>query len=62
MARLVEVKLCAYCTEWAWSFRASLQGMGSIDNPTHTQEDGVESLSTDWSWLQWLQWGWTFSQ
>eukprot|EP00983_Pelagomonas_calceolata_P133021 1161925-Pelagomonas_calceolata.AAC.1 len=39
--------LCAYCTEWAWSFRASLvdllQGMGSIDSPIHTQEDCVES-------------------
>eukprot|EP00983_Pelagomonas_calceolata_P131769 1161808-Pelagomonas_calceolata.AAC.9 len=56
MARLVKVNLCAYCKEWAWSFHASLvdlagqsltfeliQGMGSIDSPTHTQEDGVES-------------------
>eukprot|EP00983_Pelagomonas_calceolata_P058424 1145484-Pelagomonas_calceolata.AAC.1 len=42
MARLVEASLCAYCTEWAWSFCASL-GMGSIDSPTHTQGDYVES-------------------
>eukprot|EP00983_Pelagomonas_calceolata_P072613 1151797-Pelagomonas_calceolata.AAC.1 len=41
MARLVEGSLCAYCTEWAWSFCASL-GMGSIGSPTHTQEDCVE--------------------
>eukprot|EP00983_Pelagomonas_calceolata_P004622 150131-Pelagomonas_calceolata.AAC.1 len=55
MARLVEVSLGAHCTEWAWSFRASIvdfcgsipslkmiQGMGSIDSPTHTPEDCVE--------------------
>eukprot|EP00983_Pelagomonas_calceolata_P009000 292693-Pelagomonas_calceolata.AAC.1 len=46
MARLIlsviELSLCAYCTEWAWSFRASL-GMDSIDSPTHTQKDCVES-------------------
>eukprot|EP00983_Pelagomonas_calceolata_P043792 1139049-Pelagomonas_calceolata.AAC.1 len=50
MARLVKVNLCAYCKEWAWSFHASLvdlAGMGSIDSPTHTQKDSVESdLST----------------
>eukprot|EP00983_Pelagomonas_calceolata_P089221 1157292-Pelagomonas_calceolata.AAC.7 len=46
MARLAEVRLCGYCTKWAWSFRASLVnlcGVGSLDSPTHTQEDCVES-------------------
>eukprot|EP00983_Pelagomonas_calceolata_P060847 1146550-Pelagomonas_calceolata.AAC.4 len=42
MARVAEASLCAYCTAWAWSFHASL-GMGSIDSPTHTQENCVES-------------------
>eukprot|EP00983_Pelagomonas_calceolata_P048210 1140958-Pelagomonas_calceolata.AAC.1 len=42
MARIVEASFCAYCTEWAWSFRASLD-MGRIGSPTHTQEDYVES-------------------
>eukprot|EP00983_Pelagomonas_calceolata_P049637 1141607-Pelagomonas_calceolata.AAC.4 len=42
MARLVKVSLCPYCTEWAWSFRASL-GMDSIDSLTQSKEDRVES-------------------
>eukprot|EP00983_Pelagomonas_calceolata_P104494 1159034-Pelagomonas_calceolata.AAC.8 len=46
MAYVVEASLCAYCTEWAWSFRASW-GVGSIDSPVHNLENCVESdLST----------------